>query len=209
LGYVVSRAGNILMSDFVLAGTGHRPPRLGLGYDPESNRLLTEFAESQLRGDPPARLLSGMAQGWDSAIAHAAVRLGIPLVCAVPFEGQESRWPPDAQARFRALLAKAKEVVVVCDGGYANWKFVKRDEWLVDHADCVLSLLDNRPERSGTRTTVEYALGKGVRVVNCWPWWESFRRRAGVSANSTPRQEPAGEREGTRTRGLVDSPRPS
>jgi hypothetical protein len=181
------------MNDFVIAGSGHRPPRLGLGYDPESNRLLTGFATQALGAFAFAEnvtdVISGGAQGWDQALAHAAVNLGIPLTVAVPFEGQESKWPEQGKKRYRAILARAKEVVVVSPGGYANWKFAKRDEWMVDHAKLVLALLDGEPKRSGTRLTVEYANGRGVPVVNGWADWERFRRRNGVVTTEAPTPE--------------------
>lgn len=171
---------------FTVAGTGHRPPRLGLGYDPESNRRLTRFAEHQLSllleehakaevYAGTAKVISGMAQGWDQALAHAALNVGIPLICALPFEGQESKWPPAGQARYRAILSRASQVVVVCKGGYANWKFARRDEWMVDHANFVLALKDRKPESSGTSLTVDYAEAKGVPVKNVWDEWEAVR----------------------------------
>jgi hypothetical protein len=36
-----------------------------------------------------------MARGWDLALAKAAVELGLPLFAAIPFVGQESRWPAE------------------------------------------------------------------------------------------------------------------
>jgi uncharacterized phage-like protein YoqJ len=190
------------VSDFVIAGTGHRPPRLGLGYDPESNRLLTGFATQALgtyvfAGNVTA-VISGGAQGWDQALAHAAIRLGIPLTVAVPFEGQESKWPAAGRKRYLAILAKAKEVVVVSQGGYANHKFYARDQWMVDHANLVLALLDGKPQRSGTRLTVEYANGRGVPVVNGWADWESFKARHGVVSRGGTTTPEASDGDGTR-----------
>lgn len=167
------------MNAIVLAGTGHRPPRLGLGYDSDSNRLLWKFACEQLEGLAPTTVVSGMAQGWDAALAHAAVSLGIPFIAAIPFEGQESKWPEDARKRYSLLLNRAKEVQIVCPGPYANWKFYERDKRMVDLAGMVLALLDSRPEKSGTRATVDYAFVKGVRTVNCWDDWIAYRGKIG------------------------------
>jgi uncharacterized phage-like protein YoqJ len=59
-----------------------------------------------------------MALGWDLAFARASVELGIPLIAAVPFEGQEAMWSPESQAKYRALLAEAETVHVVSPGAY-------------------------------------------------------------------------------------------
>lgn len=194
---------------FTVAGTGHRPPRLGLGYDPESNRLLTRFATQALAAfafaEDVTEVISGGAQGWDQAIAHAAVKLGIPLTVAVPFEGQESKWPPAGQERYRAILSRASKVVVVSPGGYSNKKFKVRDEWMVDHANLVLALLDGKPESSGTRITVDYARQKGVPVVNAWPDWERWRAAGGVLSSTHP---PGGHADGADPRGVRQAPQP-
>lgn len=163
------------------AGTGHRPPRLGLGYTPKDNRLLTDFVLGELGKRPVSGAISGMANGYDQALAHAAVRLGLPLVCALPFEGQEKAWPEPGRRRYSAILAHASEVVVVSPGGYRgradNWKFAARDRWMVEHAQAVLALWDGKPG-SGTTLTVEHALSLGVPVDNLWPEWEGHLRDA-------------------------------
>ena len=81
-----------------LAFTGHRPARFGLDYSPESNRILTRFAATKLAARTDASLvISGMALGFDQAVAHVAVVLGIRFVAAVPFPGQQGRWPDHAK----------------------------------------------------------------------------------------------------------------
>jgi uncharacterized phage-like protein YoqJ len=194
---------------FTVAATGHRPPRLGLGYDPESNRLLTSFAEGELATlaftKGVSHVISGMAQGWDQAVAHAAVNLGLALICAVPFDGQESRWPPAGRERYRAILRRASEVRVISPGGYSGTKFVVRDRYMVDHADLVLALLDSKPESSGTLITVDYALRKGVPVLNGWSDWESWRAAGGVLSSKHP---PGGHADGEYPRGVRQAPQP-
>lgn len=166
------------MSEIIVVCTGHRPPRLGLDYSAESNRILTDFAEHELGSVLLAHyvteVVSGMAQGWDQAVAHAAFRLGIPLVAAVPFDSQEAKWPEEAKRRYYALLAKASLVHVVSPGGYAAKKFIVRDHWMVDRAvstgGLLMSLWDGKSE-GGTWHTVNYAQQQGVSVVNCWSNW--------------------------------------
>lgn len=153
----------------IVAGTGHRPPRLGLTYSTHDHNRLAGFVKEELaKIEGVTRVLTGGAQGFDQALYAAAKELGIPYVVAMPFVGQDTFWPPDAQAYYREMLEDADEVVVVSEGGYAGWKFIQRDKWLVDHCDLLLALLDNRPEKSGTRHTVEHAIEANRPVRNLW-----------------------------------------
>lgn len=161
------------MDSIVYAATGHRPPRLGLDYSDGARQKLTAFAEKVLRklSPAPAAVITGGAQGWDQAVALACMNLGVPFWVAVPFAGQESKWPLAARLFYHALLEKAARVHVVCEGGYSASKFVTRDHWMVDHADTIIALMDDKPEKSGTRHTVEYAISLAKPVINCWPDW--------------------------------------
>ncbi len=96
----------------VVAGTGHRPHGLG-GYGGEAFRRLVVLARRALAEHRPDWVVSGMALGWDQALAEAALDLGLPLVAALPFEGQAARWPEVSQQRYRRILARADRVVVV------------------------------------------------------------------------------------------------
>lgn len=156
----------------VVAGTGHRPTRLG-GYSDAAFNRLVRFAEDRLLGLGPDSVISGMAQGWDQALAQACVNLGIPFDAAVPFSGQEDRWPGPARARYSRLLGLACSVCVVCEGGYAPWKMQRRNEHMVDNCTHLLALCDGSP--GGTSNCLEYAMGKGVAIVNAWEEWVKFQ----------------------------------
>lgn len=165
----------------IYAGTGHRPPHLSLGYDPESNRLLTEFVRDQLtRVEDVTHVISGGATGFDQALAHAASLLGIPYTLAEPHEGFGDHWPKDWQKRRDALRARAAKVVVVSPGRWEtsedNWKYLARDRYMIDQADAVLALYDGKPKKSGTGLTVCYATQKGKPVIN---WWEAWSAKPG------------------------------
>jgi uncharacterized phage-like protein YoqJ len=155
----------------ILAGTGHRPPRLGLAYTPEDQGKLRRFIEPHLKRLKPEQVISGGAQGFDQALALAAWVVGIPYVVAVPFVGQDAKWPDDSKELYRHILDHAQRVVVVCDGDYANWKFAARDRWMVDEAEGLIALYDGSG-KSGTAITVGYAQEQGKPVENLWESWE-------------------------------------
>lgn len=54
----------------ILAVTGHRPNKLG-GYSKQAYRKLVKIAEVNLKKLNPDKVISGMALGWDQALAQA------------------------------------------------------------------------------------------------------------------------------------------
>ncbi len=154
----------------ILAFTGHRPQKLG-GFGVDVDLKLTRLVTKVLDDLKPEQVISGMALGWDQAVAFAAVRANIPVVAAIPFKGQEIVWTPDAQARYHKILAKCAEVVYVSEGGFSPAKMQTRNIWMVDHADKLIALWDG--SSSGTANCVNYARRKGIQVMNVWKLWES------------------------------------
>lgn len=64
----------------IIAATGHRPDKLG-GYDDDVMKRLKDLARGYLeKQEVLAEVISGMAQGWDTAIALVAIELEIPLM---------------------------------------------------------------------------------------------------------------------------------
>lgn len=161
----------VAQAETILAGTGHRPDKLG-GYGADVSTRLVDLARAALMKYRPEEVVSGMALGWDTALALAAIELGIPLTAAVPFEGQERKWRPEQQDLFRAILARAANVVIVSTGGYAVWKMQVRNEWMVDRASGVLALWDG--SSGGTGNCIAYARTREVEIVNLWATWERY-----------------------------------
>lgn len=155
-----------------LAATGHRPDKLG-GYHREAQIRLRRFARVYLVTVDAAAVVTGMALGWDMAIAEACVDLGLPFTAAIPFAGQERKWPAESQERYHAALARASRVVTVCSGGYAPEKMQHRNEWMVGACDYVFALWNGSP--GGTANCVRFAQRQRKLVVNLWPLWEKFQ----------------------------------
>lgn len=155
----------------IVAGTGHRPLKLG-GYSRSLFERLVVVAEEALEPNLHHGLvvISGMALGWDQALAQAALNLKLPLVAAVPFKGQELAWPQASQEAYHKLLDQASSVVYVSDPGYAPWKMQRRNEWMVDQAGVVLAMWNG--SAGGTANCIRYAEAQGVPVVNLWSRWQ-------------------------------------
>jgi uncharacterized phage-like protein YoqJ len=150
----------------IVAGTGHRPDKLG-GYDDETLERLTDLARGYLDTLPDVKaVISGMALGWDMAIAYAAHQKSIPLWAYIPFDGQEKMWPQRSRDRYWDLRNAAEKVYVVCSGGYAPWKMQRRNERMVDECDFLLTLWNGTS--GGTANCVRYANKVNRAMHNLW-----------------------------------------
>jgi uncharacterized phage-like protein YoqJ len=93
----------------VLSGFGHRPNELG-GYDNDTLAKLTCFAVETLEKLGATEIVSGMGLGFEQALALAAIELKLPLIAAVPFEGQQKVWTEKSQELYHSLCGKRWEL---------------------------------------------------------------------------------------------------
>lgn len=149
----------------IVCGTGHRPDKLG-GYSHKVFYDLVDLAKVNFNVTKPDIVISGMALGWDMALATAAYSFGIPFIAAIPFAGQEQRWSSEEKLRYYDLLAKSTSKVYTSKGGYSNYKFQIRNMWMVDNSDVVLALWDG--SEGGTYNCVKYAEQKKKPIVNLY-----------------------------------------
>ena len=161
----------------IVAVTGHRPEKLYGGYTTKGRVFLARFARERILRLPVMahKIITGMAVGWDQAVATAAVGLNLPFVAAVPCDGQERMWPDEAKERYRFLLDEAESIEVVCPGPYAGWKMQKRNEWMVDRCQVLMALYDG--SAGGTDNCIKYATKKGKTIVNVWAEYEREAKR--------------------------------
>ncbi len=149
----------------IVAVTGHRPHKLGGYQEPLRTPIISAVKTVLIRVEATAGI-TGMALGADQYFAEACIELGLPFIAAVPFQGQASRWPIDAQQRYYELLGCADEVIYVSDPGYARWKMDARNHWVVDHCNLLLAIWNGSP--GGSANTVLYAnkVRRDVEIIN-------------------------------------------
>ena len=153
--------------------TGHR-------FVEQQPGELDQFARlsvARMLTDGATEIISGMAMGWDLAVAEACIDLGVPFIAALPFPGQESLWPASEQERYRAALGRAA-VVQYIGRMPLNALYHRRDRWIVDQSVKLWALCDGRP--GGTFSTVLYAIQAGSKIEDLWDDWMSFRNGGGV-----------------------------
>lgn len=167
----------------ILSVTGHRPDKITIdgrnAYDPEVYVRLVAFATKMIEEEIRhlEEVILGMAQGWDQAIAEACIATGTLFVAAIPFIGQESKWPEAAQRRYHEILSRAILTKTICEGGYTAWKMQKRNEYMVNNSTKLLALWDGSP--GGTANCLKYARGVTdypVPIRNVWAEWQDFIR---------------------------------
>jgi predicted Rossmann fold nucleotide-binding protein DprA/Smf involved in DNA uptake len=155
----------------IIAVTGHRPGKLG-GYGADVLSRATLLAARYLRVLDPKEVITGMALGWDTACALAAIRLHIPFTAALPFEEQDRLWSKEQRVMYKNILTHAAEVVTVATARTDRWfNYQSRNEWMADRCEEVLALWDGSP--GGTANMIRYATGPGRwrKLHNVWEDW--------------------------------------
>jgi uncharacterized phage-like protein YoqJ len=159
----------------ILSATGHRPDKLLSKdcYSQENLKILIGFAKMQIRELNPEKVISGMALGWDQAVALAAFGLNIPVIAAVPCYNQDSKWGSTYQNLYKQLLEKSSEVIYVHEGEYTKTCMHERNIYMVDNSDEVLALFDGTI--GGTMHCYNYAAKQGKPIHNSWNDWVDYK----------------------------------
>ena len=82
---------------------------------------------------------------------------------AVPFAGQAEHWGAAQRQRYEALLARC-DTVTVLQGHYSPGCMMKRNRYMVDHADLIIACYDGKS--GGTLNTLRYAIERDIQIVH-------------------------------------------
>lgn len=95
----------------------------------------------------------------------------IQLMIALPFKSHDTNWEERGRRRMALLIKHSTETMIVGEKEAppaVNYR--RRNNYMVDHADCLLAVYDNdRSIRSGTGMTVNYARKKGLPIILIHP----------------------------------------
>ncbi len=152
--------------------TGHRAEKLPWKNDeraPGCQRLKTAIEDvlSSLYAAGCRHFICGMATGADMYFGEAVAALreehpDVTLEAAVPFSGQEKRWPVFWQRRY-FRLAEACDTVTVVHQTYTPTCMMDRNRYMVDRSAILIAAYNGAP--GGTQATVRYALRQGLQVI--------------------------------------------
>ena len=112
--------------------------------------------------------ICGMAQGCDlyfceTVLALRETRPDITVEAALPCPTQANTWPAAQRARYAQLVAACDFETMVSEK-YSSSCMQRRDRYMVDHASLLIAAFDG--SSGGTRYTVEYALTRGLGIVD-------------------------------------------
>lgn len=152
----------------IISFTGHRLDKIGpITLDNPKYKKIYLNTEKVLKELNPEKAISGMAVGYDQIAAVICIRLGIPLVAAIPFVGQENVWPEKAKKTYYNILEKCDEKHIVSEGGYAAYKLQARNEWMVNHSNIIIAAFDG--SSGGTANCIKYAEKHNKQIINIYP----------------------------------------
>jgi hypothetical protein len=160
---------------FVIAGTGSRSLILDEEkMDKVEDYLLELLIQAKDKHGNNLVVISGMAEGFDEALARSAMCVGVTLIAAIPNKGYSAYyWRDNSELKidrmdtFQELARYANEtgaVHYVCgknvyvDGKHSN--FV-RNEWMANRADVVWVY---NPTSKGTAQCYNYCRTNGIKT---------------------------------------------
>jgi len=165
----------LLDGKFVIAGTGSRSLILDEGkMNKVQEYLIDLLTQAKAKHGNNLVVISGMAEGFDEALARAAMCVGVTLIAAIPNKGYSAYyWRDNSQLKidrmdtFQDLAGYAHRsggVHYVCGKNiYVNGKhsnFV-RNEWMADRADVVWVY---NPTSRGTAQCYNYCRTNGIKT---------------------------------------------
>ncbi len=146
--------------------TGHRPGKISL-KEREMKRLLETAIDAAI-AQGYVTFISGMAQGTDIYAAEIILEKrrtnnNLHLICALPHPDFDSRRSLYEKLRFERIIRKADFVKEVNDH-YFTGCYQVRNKWMVDHSSLVIAVFNG--QKGGTKNTIDYAVQKGIRIIN-------------------------------------------
>ena len=156
------------------AFSGHRPEKLPWGSDETDPgclalKIMLERRLRQLLQEGCTRFLCGMARGTDMYFLETldGLRGEFPFTieAVMPFARQSARWRREDRERWLRALTRCDRTVILEDG-YSQGVMLRRNRYMVDHADVLLTVFDGTP--GGTASTVRYARARGLRIESIW-----------------------------------------
>lgn len=151
-----------------IAGTGHRPNKLGNDYTyttPLSLNIKQQIREI-LFARGCTRGITGLALGFDTMLALILIEMNIPFDGAIPFEGQDAKWAKESKDLYRYIISHPLCTPhIISPGGFTWAKYDIRNRWMVDRATRMIACYDGSP--GGTMNCLNYAesVGKPIDYI--------------------------------------------
>ena len=156
--------------------SGHRPVKLPWGgneLDPRCVSLKERIYDAVLAAydEGYRHFICGMAQGCDMYFCEVVLQLRevhaeVSLEAAIPCPTQADGWSSEQRERYQKLLAQCDYETMV-QQEYTPDCMQRRNRYMVDHAALLIAVHDGLS--GGTRRTIEYAMRRGLDIVDIPP----------------------------------------
>lgn len=125
--------------------TAHRPPRLNNEWN--INGPCCTYIRSEIykifEREKPSLAITGMALGGDMIFASVALQYSVPILAAVPFEGQEKRWTEEHQKWYNYILNHKNTTIVIPEIGlFSKNPYINRDFYMANECDKCVAVYD-------------------------------------------------------------------
>ena len=156
--------------------SGYRPEKLPWGIrenDPRCKELKAQIKDilSRLYDSGIRHYICGMARGSDTYFCEAVLMLRasrpeITLEAAIPCETQTAKWIESDRCRYYRLVQQCDFETFV-SRKYTRDCMIKRNRYMVDNSSVLVTVFDGK--FGGTMHTIEYAVRKGLHVIELAP----------------------------------------
>ena len=111
----------------------------------------------------------GMALGFDMLAAEMVLSLKselpqLKLIAVVPFKGQSARWSYNEQTRYKAILTRCDDAILLSQA-YYNGCLLRRNDYMLSHSCGLVVFFDGKP-KGGTFYTYRKAKSLGMDIIN-------------------------------------------
>lgn len=143
--------------------TGHRPQKFT--NPSEAKRICEDVVIDYSNMSADITFNVGGCIGADSWVAEKCIELNMPFNLFMPFPSkiQSKFWNDKESKSLEHQILKAGVVTIVQDN-YSKAAYHIRDRAIVDNSNLLVCFLEDF--KSGTYSTVKYALSKNIPVFN-------------------------------------------
>ncbi len=158
------------MSELIISLTGHRPDKIGREYNnigPYCTAIKKELYKV-IEIHKPKIIITGMALGCDTLWALVGIDMKIRICAAIPFVGQELKWPKESQVVYNNILKNPLVTKrIICEGGYDPRKMHIRNCFMVDKCNILVAVWNG--SKGGTNNCVDYAKSESKEIIHIDP----------------------------------------
>lgn len=152
----------------IVGVTGHRD----VEQEPGELLAFARLSVALMVRNGVTEIITGMARGWDLAIARAAFDHGVPYIGAIPFPQQPDKWTKADQEDWAVAVQRASRIEVAGNLPL-NGFYHRRNIWIVDECDELWSFWNGSP--GGTAHCTLYANDTSRIIRPLWEPWLRFR----------------------------------